>query len=113
MIIGYPTVGADGEGANRGRSAGRTARLTEKVLGDAPMPPFLGIGESGEVSLEVGGQWAVYDMSEEGCVGRGRVFGELDTMEVTREFYEGCGLGGECSESGGDGEDSLAVEALL
>jgi hypothetical protein len=81
------------------------------------------MGESGEMNsnLEVAGQWAVYDMLEEPCVGRGRVFGELDTVDVTREFYEGCRRREESasgSESSGVGEglidmDSLAVEALL
>jgi len=120
MIIGHPTAGADGEGANTGLRARRTTRLTEKAFGDARMPPFPGMGESGEMNsnLEVGGQWAVYDMLDEPCVERGRVFCELDTMEVTREFYEGCGWRESSSESGGDVEmdvdmDSLAVEALL
>jgi len=119
MIIGHPTAGADGEGANTGLRARRTTRLTEKGVGDAPMPPFPGIGESGEMNsnLEVGGQWAVYDMLEEPCVGRGRVFGELDTMDVTREFYEGGEWsvrgGRESSSEGLIDMDSLAVEALL
>jgi hypothetical protein len=81
------------------------------------------MGESREMNstLEVAGQWAVYDILEEPRVGGGRVFGELDTVDVTREFYEGC-RGREESASGressGVGEglidmDSLAVEALL
>jgi len=130
MIIGHPTAGADGAGSNTGLRARRTTRLTEKAPGVAPMPPFPGIGESGEVNsnLEVAGQWAVYDMLEEPCVGRGRVFGELDTMDVTRDFYEGCQwsvrggreMSASVSERSGGGEgliemdvDSLAVEALL
>ena len=87
-------------------------------------PRFDGIGESGEMrsNLESVGQWAVYDILEEACVGRGRVFGELDTVEVTREFYEGGSVRGE-GRSTGSGEvsedegwidtDSVAVEALL
>lgn len=123
MIIGHPAAGADGEGSSTGLRARRTTRLTEKAPGVAPMPPFPGMGESGEMNsnLEVAGQWAVYDILEEPCVGRGRVFGELDTVDVTREFYEGC-RGREVSASGSEsnrvGEglvdmDSLAVEALL
>jgi len=126
MIIGHPSVGADGEGSSTGLRARRTTRLTEKAPGVAAMPLFAGIGESGEMSsnLEVAGQWAVYDMLEEPCVGRGRVFGELDTVEVTREFYDGrewSVRGGRAMSSVGVSEtsggemdvDSLAVEALL
>lgn len=82
------------------------------------MPPFPGIGESGEMNsnLEVAGQWAVYDMLEEPCVGRGRVFGDLDTVEVTREFYEGCERNVRRERNDSEGlidMDSMAVEALL
>jgi len=118
MIIGHPTVGADGEGSSTGLRARRTTRPTEKAPGVAPMPPFPGIGESGDMSsnLEVAGQWAVYDVLEEPCVGRVRVFGELDTVSVTREFYDGRERSSvSVSEtSGGEMDvDSLAVEALL
>jgi hypothetical protein len=70
-------------------------------------------------NLESVGQWAVYDVLEEPCVGRGRVFGELDTVDVTREFYEGVSerrstRSGEISEEEGwIDADSVAVEALL
>jgi hypothetical protein len=124
MIIGHPTAGPDGEGSNTGLRARRTTRLTEQAPDVVATPRFDGIGESGEMrsNLESVGQWAVYDILEEACVGRGRVFGELDTVEVTREFYEGGSVRGE-GRSTGSGEvsedegwidtDSVAVEALL
>jgi hypothetical protein len=114
MIIGHPTstAGADGEDWNAGLRGHRTTRLTEKAA-DVAMPPFPDIGEGGE--MRNAGQWAVYDVLEEPGVGRGRVFGELDTVEVTREFYEGWNTG--ASVAGSDiaegNNDSLAVEALL
>jgi hypothetical protein len=121
MIIGHPTAGPDWEGSNAGLRARRTTRLTEKGSDVVPTPPFPGIGESGETrsNLEMAGQWADYDVLEEPCVERGRVFGELDTVDVTRELYEGWsvkeGIGaGERAEERGDMDvDSLAVEALL
>ena len=126
MIIGHPTAGPDGEGSNAGLRARRTTRLTEKSSDVMPTPPSLGIGGSGEMSSnsEIAGQWAVYDVLEEPGVGRGRVFGELDGVEVTREFYKGFGVkegkggAGEERRDGSETEismdvDSQAVEALL
>ncbi len=120
MVIGHPTAGPDGEGSNTGLRARRTTRLTEQAPDVVATPPFDGMRSN----LESVGQWAVYDVLEEACVGRGRVFGELDTVDVTREFYEGRSVrgegrstwSGEVSEDEDEGwidTDSVAVEALL
>src|SRR5579863_391837 len=116
MIIGHPAAGPDGEGTNAGLRARRTTRLTEKSSDVMPTPPSLGIGEMSS-NLEIAGQWAVYDVLEEPGVGRGRVFGELDTVEVTREFYKGCsakegkeGVGEERTD-GSETEISMDVDS--
>jgi hypothetical protein len=118
MIIGHPSAGPDGEGSNAGLRALRTTRLTEKSSHVVLTPSLPRIGESGEMrsNSENDGQWAVYDVVEEPCVGRGQVFGELDSVDVTREFYEGWKGSSSSLSRAAEREvdgDSLAVEALL
>jgi len=125
MIIGHPTTGVDGDGHNT--TLQRTTRLTDKAYDVVATLTFPRLGDSGEITpnTEFVGRSAEYDLLEE-AVGSGHSFGDLDTVEVTREFYDGSNVrGGTPLSSVGDdkGEydetqmdvdrDSLDVEALL
>jgi|SRR5712672_1647 len=127
MILGHPSTGLDGDGYNTTLRAGRTTRLTDKAHDVVAAPTFPTIGDSGEMTpnTEFVGRSAEYDLLEE-AVGSGHSFGDLDTVEVTREFYDGSNVrGGSPWGSVGDDaseddetqmdvdRDSLDVEALL
>jgi len=73
-------------------------------------------GDNGETSpnREIFGQSAVYDILEEPSVASSRVFGELDTVGVTGEFYEGSGKIMRVGKGwSGSESDSVLVEGLL
>ena len=111
MIIGHghPTAGSDW--ANTALRVRRTARLTDKALNIVPTPMLLSTGDNGEISpkSEFLKQSAKYDILEEPSVASSRKFGELDTVDLTGDFYEGSVRGGTpVTES-----DSAMVEALL
>ena len=116
MIIGHPTAGSDLGGSNTTLRVRRTARLTDKALDIVPTPMLPGTGDNGETSpyCEILGQSAEYDILEEPFYASGRGFGELDSVGVTGEFYEGSGkirrIGTPLSESE---SDSVFVERLL
>jgi hypothetical protein len=113
MIIGHPTAGPDLGGSNTALYIRRTARLTDKALDIAPTPMLPSNGEMSP-NREILGRSAEYDILEERSVGSSRVFGELDTVGVTGEFYEGSGrimrVGTRFS---GSETDSVLVEGLL
>lgn len=109
MIIGHPSAGSDR--ANTALRVRRTTRLTDKAVNIVPAPILPRTGDNGEISpsSEFLRQSAEYDILEEPSVASSRVFGELDTVELTGEFYEGSARGGTpVTES-----DSALVEALL
>lgn len=122
MINGHPIRGPDGNTALRAR---RTTRLTDKALDVAPMPTRASNGESGETTpnSEFLGRSAEYSHFEEPSVASRRFFEDLDTVDVTREFYDGSNVREESPWLGVSSEsvvemdmestDSLAVEALL
>jgi len=93
MIIGHPTACPDLGGSNTALRVRRTTRLSDKAPDIAPTPMLLSTGDGGETSpsCEFYGQLAEYDMMEERSVASSRVFGELDSVGVTGEFYEGSG----------------------
>jgi hypothetical protein len=109
MIIGHPTAGPDWGGFNTALRVRRTTRLTDKALDIVPTP-MPGIGDS-EMNFEFLGQSAEYDILEEPPVEPSRIFGELDTVDVTGEFYEGNGRVG--TPLSGTDSDCVQVEALL
>jgi hypothetical protein len=116
MIIGHPTTSADLGGSNTALRVRRTTRLTDKALDIAPTLILPSTGANGETSpnCENFGQSVEYDILEEPSVASSRVFGELDTVGVTGEFYEG---GGSIVRVGGPPSwsetDSVLVEGLL
>lgn len=91
MIIGQPTAGPDLGDSNTTLRVRRTARLTDKALDIVPRLMLPSMGDGGETSpnYEFLRQSAEYDILEEPSVASSRVFGELDTVGVTGEFYEG------------------------
>lgn len=91
MIIGQPTAGPDLGGSNTTLRVRRTARLTDKAVDIVPTLMLPSTGDNGETSpnYEFLGQSAEYDILEEPSVASNRVFGELDSVGVTGEFYEG------------------------
>ena len=93
MIIGHPTAGPDLGGSYTALRVRRTARITDKAVDIARMPMLGSTGEKGETSpsREFLRESAEYDILEEPSVASSRVFGELDTVGVTGEFYEGSG----------------------
>lgn len=113
MIIGHPTAGADLGGSDTSLRIRRTTRLTDKALDIALTPMLPSTGDNGETSpnCEFFGQSAEYDILEERS---SRVFGELDSVGVTGEFYEG---GEKTMRVGtpfsGTETDSVLVEGLL
>lgn len=114
MIVGHPAAGSGGiDAALRVR---RTTRLTDKALKIVPTPMLPSAGDSGEINptRDFLGQSAEYDILEEPSVASSRVFGELDMVDVTREFYEGSwgNARGGTPLSRTD-SDSILVEALL
>ncbi|KAH9999831.1 hypothetical protein BJV77DRAFT_496364 [Russula vinacea] len=114
MIVGHPAAGSGGiDAALRVR---RTTRLTDKALKIVPTPMLPSAGDSGEINptRDFLGQSAEYDILEEPSVASSRVFGELDMVDVTREFYEGSwgNARGGTPLSRTD-SDSMLVEALL
>jgi hypothetical protein len=117
MIIGHPTAGPDFSGSNSALRVRRTARLTDKALDIAPTPMLPSTGNDGEMSpnCEFLGQSAEYDILEEPSVASSRVFGELDTVGVTGQFYEGSGKMMRVGTplSSGTEADSVLVEGLL
>jgi hypothetical protein len=110
MIIGHPTAGSDWGGFNTALRVRRTTRLTDKALDIVPTPMLPTTGDSGP-NGEFLGQSVEYDILEEPSVASSRIFGELDTMDVTGEFYEGNGRGG--TPLSATDSDSVLVEALL
>ena len=110
MIIGHPTAGPDLGGSNTALRVRRTTRITDKAVDVAPT------GDNGEMSpkFEFLRESAEYDILEEPSVASSRVFGELDTVGFTGEFYEGSGkimrVG---TPSSGTDTDSVMVEGLL
>jgi len=113
MIIGQPIAGPDLGSSHTALHVRRTARLTDKALDIAPTPMMPSTGDSGETrpNREFLGQSAEYDILEEPSVASSRVFGELDMLGVTGEFYEGgMGVGTPLSETE---MDSVLVEGLL
>jgi hypothetical protein len=110
MTIGHPISGPEGEGLNSIHHVRRTTRLADKAS-DASIPRFTGVGESAP-SCEFFGPPAEYDLLEEPSAVSTRIFGDMDTVDVTRYFFEG-GDGGKrirsvCSES-----SEKDVEALV
>ena len=114
MTIGHPFSGPEGEGLNSTHRVRRATRLADKAS-DASLPPFTGVGESGEMtpSSEFFGPLAEYDLLEEPSAVSTRIFGDLDTIDVTRYFFEGGNGGKRRSCSVYSETDSLAVEALV
>jgi hypothetical protein len=117
MIIGDPTAGPDSGCSNTALRIRRTARLTDKSLDVTHTPMLSSAGKNGETSpnREFLRQSAVYDILEEPSVASSRVFGELDSVGVTGEFYEGSGRMTRVGTplSGGTESDSALVEGLL
>jgi hypothetical protein len=117
MIIGDPTAGPDSGCSNSALRIRRTTRLTDKALDIAHTPMLSSGGNNGETSpnREFLRQSAEYDILEEPSVASSRVFGELDTVGVTGEFYEGSGkiMRVGTPSSGGTVSDSALVEGLL
>jgi hypothetical protein len=132
MTFGYPTLGPDEEGFNSTSRVRRATRLAHKATDVVPMPAFPGAGDSGAMtpSSEFLGQSAEYDLLEEPSVASTRIFSDLDTVNVTRLFFEGSKInkgtysslssdgtsvddGVQRSSQTGTDRDSLAVEALL
>jgi hypothetical protein len=116
MIIGHPTAGSDLGGSNTALRVRRTTRLTDKAVDIVATPMLPSTGDSREMSLncEFLGQSAEYDILEEPSVASSRVFGELDSVGVTGEFYEGRGKGMRVgTPMSGTESDSVLVEALL
>ncbi len=116
MIIGHPTAGPDLGASNTALRIRRTTRLTDKALDIVPTAMLPTTGDSGETrpNHDFLGQSAEYDILEEPSVASSRVFGELGSVSVTGEFYEGSGktmrVGTPVS---GAESDSVLVEALL
>jgi hypothetical protein len=109
MIIGHPTTGPGWGGFNTALRVRRNTRLTDKALDVVPTP----LSGSVEMSSngEFLGQSAEYDILEEPSVASSRIFGELDTVDVTEEFYGGSGgVGTPLSVTD---SDCVQVEALL
>jgi hypothetical protein len=108
MIIGHPTAGPDLGGSNSALRVRRTTRITDKAFDVAPT--------HGETSpkCEFLRESAEYDILEEPSIASNRVFGELDTVGVTGEFYEGSGkvMRIRTPFSGTD-SDCVLVEGLL
>jgi hypothetical protein len=116
MIIGHPTAGPEFCGSNTALRIRRTARLTDKAVDIAPTPLLADTGENGETRLnsEFLRESAEYAILEEPSVASSRVFGELDTVGVTGEFYEGSGkINVGMRYRGGSESDSELVEGLL
>jgi hypothetical protein len=118
MIIGHPTAGPDLGGSNTALRIRRTARLTDKALNIAPTAMYANSDDNGETrpNSEFLKESAEYDILEEPSVASRRVFGELDTVGVTGEFYEGGGkrmMKVGTPLSGGTERDSVLVEGLL
>lgn len=117
MIIGDPTAGPDLGCSNTALRIRRTTRLTDKALDIARTPMLSRTGDIGETSpsREFLRESAEYDILEEPSVASNRVFGELDAVGVTGEFYEGSGKIVRVGTplSGGTESDSLLVEGLL
>jgi len=124
MIIGDPSTGLDGDGYNSTLRARRTTRLTDKAYDVVATPTTFPsrIGDGGP-NAEFVARSAEYDLLEE-PVGSGHSFGDLDTVDVTREFYDDSnvrggspwwGMGDDASEETEMevDRDSLDVEALL
>jgi hypothetical protein len=132
MTFGPPTLGPNGEGFDATSRVRRATRLADKAIDVVSMPTFPGVGGNREMaqSSEFLGQSADYDLLEEPSVASTRFFSDLDTVDVTRLFFEGGNVGRESPSgpasyaSSVDDEvqtssvtamdtDSLAVEALL
>ncbi|KAI9507029.1 hypothetical protein F5148DRAFT_1208971 [Russula earlei] len=130
MIVGYPATGLDNDGFNTTLRARRPTRLSDKVLSAVATPTTPGIGGSGEMAsnTEFLGRSADYDLLEEPSVAPSHIFGDLDSVDVTRGFYDGSNIRGGSPWSAVDDEgsedgvvqtvlqtdvDSLAVESLL
>jgi hypothetical protein len=115
MIIGHPTAGPDLRGSNTALRIRRTTRLTDKALDIAPTPMLPSTGGEPSPNCEFLGQSAEYDILEEPSVASSRVFGELDTVGVTGQFYEGSGkiMRVGTPLSSGTEADSVLVEGLL
>ncbi|KAI0304148.1 hypothetical protein BC826DRAFT_214588 [Russula brevipes] len=100
MIIGHASVGPDTNWHHTALRPRYSTRLTDKALDIAPTPTF-SIGDSGE-KTDILGRSAEYDLIEDPSAASTRAFGDLDGVEVTREFYDGC-------ESDDISEDDVAV----
>jgi hypothetical protein len=109
MIIGHPTTGPGWGGFNTALRVRRNTRLTDKALDvvPTPLPGSVEMSSNGEFL----GQSAEYDILEEPSVASSRIFGELDTVDVTEEFYEG--NGGVGTPLSVTDSDCVQVEALL
>jgi hypothetical protein len=102
MIIGHASVGPDTNGHHTALRPRYSTRLTDKALDVAPTPTF-SVGDSGEKTGFLG-RSAEYDLIEDPSVASTRAFGDLDGVEVTREFYD--------CESDDMSEDDMAVTPM-